>query len=116
MENWLSCMQVWSAKKGVLASTRLSVPLPNHSLECSTRDFSPTSTARADIQSSHRQSRSSNSIRAVCGATPIDSMHRPLPLYQIIWPNNDGLYPWSPSATNAFKEWQPVLGEARKGV
>jgi hypothetical protein len=32
--------------------------------------------------------------------------------YQIIWPNNDGHYPWSPSATKAFKEWQPVLGAA----
>jgi Domain of unknown function (DUF4262) len=36
---------------------------------------------------------------------------RKFPLYQIIWPNSDGLYPWSPSATKAVKEWQPVLGE-----
>jgi hypothetical protein len=33
------------------------------------------------------------------------------PLYQIVWPNHDGLYPWSPRATKAFREWQPVLGE-----
>jgi hypothetical protein len=36
---------------------------------------------------------------------------RSFPLYQIIWPNNDGLYPWDPNATKAFKEWQPMLGE-----
>jgi len=36
---------------------------------------------------------------------------RQFPLYQIIWPNNEGCYPWSPGATRAFKEWQPVLGE-----
>jgi hypothetical protein len=35
---------------------------------------------------------------------------RQFPLYQIVWPNNDGCYPWSPGATKAFKEWQPVLG------
>jgi Domain of unknown function (DUF4262) len=36
---------------------------------------------------------------------------RQFPLTQIVWPNNDGRYPWSPGATRAFKEWQPVLGE-----
>ena len=36
---------------------------------------------------------------------------RQFPIYQIIWPNSDGLYPWSPSATKAVKEWQPPLGE-----
>jgi len=35
------------------------------------------------------------------------------PLYQIVWPNNDGYYPWSPGATNAFREWQPVRMERR---
>jgi hypothetical protein len=35
---------------------------------------------------------------------------RQFPLYQSIWPNNDGHYPWSPNATKEFKEWQPVLG------
>jgi hypothetical protein len=33
-------------------------------------------------------------------------------LYHIIWPNNDGHYPWSPNASTAFKEWQPALGKA----
>jgi Domain of unknown function (DUF4262) len=34
---------------------------------------------------------------------------RKFPLFQIVWPNNEGLYPWSPRASKAFKEWQPVL-------
>ena len=38
------------------------------------------------------------------------------PLYQIIWPSNDGYYPWSPGASEPFKVWQPVLGEAPKSV
>jgi hypothetical protein len=41
---------------------------------------------------------------------------RQFPLYQIVWPNDDGHYPWSPNATKAFKEWQPVLGEAPRSV
>jgi hypothetical protein len=36
---------------------------------------------------------------------------RKFSLHQIIWPNNDGLYPWDQNASNAFKEWQPVLGD-----
>jgi Domain of unknown function (DUF4262) len=35
---------------------------------------------------------------------------RQFPLYQIVWPNNNGHYPSSPDATRAFSEWQPVLG------
>ena len=35
---------------------------------------------------------------------------RRFPLYQIVWPNNDGLYPWDEMAPKALKEWQPVLG------
>ena len=38
---------------------------------------------------------------------------RRFPLYQIVWPDNDGLYPWDPNAPSAFKEWQPVLGTPR---
>lgn len=38
---------------------------------------------------------------------------RRFPLYQIIWPNNDGICPWDESASDAFKEWQPVLGSPR---
>jgi Domain of unknown function (DUF4262) len=34
---------------------------------------------------------------------------RKFPMYQIVWPNEDGLYPWDPLATKPFKEWQPVL-------
>jgi len=37
---------------------------------------------------------------------------KPFPLYQIVWPNTDGHYPWHPHAPDSFKEWQPVLGEA----
>jgi hypothetical protein len=35
---------------------------------------------------------------------------RHFPLHQIIWPNNDGLYPWNADAPKPFKEWQPLLG------
>jgi hypothetical protein len=35
---------------------------------------------------------------------------RHFPLYQIVWPNNDGHYPWHENASSAFREWQPVLG------
>jgi Domain of unknown function (DUF4262) len=41
---------------------------------------------------------------------------KPFPLYQIIWPSNDGHYPWSPHAPDSFKERQPVLGEAPTGI
>ena len=33
------------------------------------------------------------------------------PHYQIVWPSNDGHYPWGPNAPKSFKEWQPVLGK-----
>jgi hypothetical protein len=36
---------------------------------------------------------------------------RHFPLYQILWPGNDGHYPWHPNAPGSFKEWQPVLGK-----
>jgi hypothetical protein len=36
---------------------------------------------------------------------------RHFPLYQIIWPDRDGLYPWDAAAPKPFKEWQPVLGD-----
>jgi hypothetical protein len=39
---------------------------------------------------------------------------RRFPLYQIVWPGNDGLFPWHPSAPRTFKEWQSVLGESKK--
>jgi Domain of unknown function (DUF4262) len=35
---------------------------------------------------------------------------RKFPLYQIIWPNSKGIYPWISNAPRTFKEWQPVLG------
>ncbi len=38
------------------------------------------------------------------------------PLYQIVWPSNDGHYPSCPQAPEYFKAWQPVLGQAPKGV
>jgi Domain of unknown function (DUF4262) len=37
---------------------------------------------------------------------------RQFPLYQIIWPNGDGLYPWESQASRALKEWQPVLSNS----
>ena len=37
---------------------------------------------------------------------------RQFPLYQIVWPNHDGLYPWNERAPRSFKEWQPVLSAA----
>jgi Domain of unknown function (DUF4262) len=40
---------------------------------------------------------------------------RHFPLYQLVWPSNDGQHPWSPNAPDSFKEWQPVLGSAPKG-
>lgn len=32
------------------------------------------------------------------------------PVYQMVWPNREGLYPWNPSCTDAFRAAQPVLG------
>jgi hypothetical protein len=37
---------------------------------------------------------------------------RQFPLVQIVWPNNDGYYPWEEDCPRSFKEWQPVLGAA----
>jgi hypothetical protein len=37
---------------------------------------------------------------------------RHFPLYQVIWPDRDGSYPWHPHGPRFFKEWQPVLGIA----
>jgi Domain of unknown function (DUF4262) len=39
---------------------------------------------------------------------------RRFPLFQIVWPNNDGLFPWDQQASKPFKEWQPVLGEPKQ--
>jgi hypothetical protein len=39
---------------------------------------------------------------------------RKFPMYQIVWPNEDGLYPWDPLATGLFKEWQPLLGNCSR--
>ena len=59
-----------------------------------------------------------------CRFIPVDTQHyqdyvgfarwfyrgKHFPLYQIVWPSNDGRYPWNPKASRLFKEWQPVLG------
>jgi hypothetical protein len=37
---------------------------------------------------------------------------RQFPLYQIVWPNNESLYPWDRRAPTSFKEWQPLLGNS----
>jgi Domain of unknown function (DUF4262) len=34
------------------------------------------------------------------------------PLYQIVWPSKEGLYPWHPQASEDFRFRQPVLGQA----
>ena len=34
------------------------------------------------------------------------------PLFQIVWPDLDGLFPWSPGADDANFANQPVLGES----
>jgi hypothetical protein len=36
------------------------------------------------------------------------------PLYQIVWPSTDGLYPFDKAAPRSFKDWQPVLGREPK--
>ncbi len=38
------------------------------------------------------------------------------PLYQVVWPSDDGLYPWHPTAPDAFTRAQPVFGRRCKGV
>lgn len=35
---------------------------------------------------------------------------KPFPLYQIVWPSRDGLFPWHPEASESFREAQPVIG------
>ncbi len=32
------------------------------------------------------------------------------PLYQLVWPDPEGLFPWHPDASAGFKSEQPVLG------
>jgi hypothetical protein len=32
------------------------------------------------------------------------------PLYQIVWPSKEGLFPWDVQATASFRQLQPVLG------
>jgi hypothetical protein len=34
------------------------------------------------------------------------------PLYQVVWPDANGAYPWNPQTTSEFKLSQPVLGTA----
>jgi hypothetical protein len=31
-----------------------------------------------------------------------------MPALPIVWPHNDGHYPWSDGAPRSFKEWQPI--------
>lgn len=37
------------------------------------------------------------------------------PLYQIVWPSREGLFPWHPEVSAAFKCAQPVIGDAVSG-
>jgi Domain of unknown function (DUF4262) len=38
------------------------------------------------------------------------------PLYQIVWPSRDGHFPWNESASEGYKQWQPVLGRPQPAV
>ena len=38
------------------------------------------------------------------------------PLYQVVYPSDEGLYPWHPKATDAFVRAQPVLGRYSAGA
>jgi hypothetical protein len=38
------------------------------------------------------------------------------PLYQIVWPSKDGLFPWHPQASAAFRAAQPVIAHIPDGV
>lgn len=33
------------------------------------------------------------------------------PMYQIVYPSKDGEFPWHPNATDAFRAFQPILGD-----
>jgi len=41
---------------------------------------------------------------------------REFPLYQIVWPDTEGRYPWHERAPRSFKEWQPILGLVPAGA
>ena len=38
------------------------------------------------------------------------------PLYQIVWPSREGLFPWHPNASKEFKVAQPVIAQAPVGA
>lgn len=38
------------------------------------------------------------------------------PLHQIVWPSQEGCFPWNEPASDDYKHWQPVLGLARVDV
>jgi len=37
------------------------------------------------------------------------------PLYQVVWPSMEGIFPWSASATDEFRATQPILGAYTRG-
>jgi Domain of unknown function (DUF4262) len=39
---------------------------------------------------------------------------RKFPMHQIVWPNNEGCYPWDDQASPTVKDWQPVLGDCSR--
>lgn len=41
---------------------------------------------------------------------------QPFPVYQIVWPDRGGRFPWHPQASRSFGELQPVLGHVRPGA
>jgi hypothetical protein len=38
------------------------------------------------------------------------------PLYQVVWPSRDGVYPWDQHATPGFRAAQPVIAAAPGGT
>ena len=38
------------------------------------------------------------------------------PLHQIVWPSRDGYFPWNESASDSYRQWQPVLGHPRPAI
>lgn len=37
-------------------------------------------------------------------------------MYQLVWPSEQGLFPWHPEASDGFRWSQPVLGDSGRGA
>ena len=38
------------------------------------------------------------------------------PMYQLVWPSQEGYFPWHPAATESFRSIQPILGTPQHGT